>query len=65
MFELAIVVGAVVVVCYITNIVGGRQADDVFDLNDEGKTERAKLAVEGAAVHGKIAGRLDRCLEAD
>lgn len=47
MLEIAVVVGAVVVVCDITEIVGGGQADDVFGSNDEGEIKRAELSVEG------------------
>lgn len=47
MFELTVVIGAVVVVCDITEEVVRGQANDVFGSNDEGEIERAELDIKG------------------
>lgn len=47
MFELTVVIGAVVVVCDITEEVVWGQADNVFGSNDEGEIEGAELEIKG------------------
>lgn len=47
MFELTVVIGAVVVVCDITEEVVQGQANDVFGSNDESEIERAELDIKG------------------
>lgn len=47
MFELTVVIAAVVVVCDISEEVVWGQADNVFGSNDEGEIEGAELEIKG------------------